>query len=68
MLKRKCQVCGQMNSSCNQYITRLGVGITICPSCLVWGTDEISSLARQAHREGGLIKPVKETKKGAKRK
>ncbi len=64
-MKRKCQVCGHENGSCNQYITRNGIDITICPSCLIWGSDEISKLARQAHKEGRLVQPPK---KGAKKK
>ncbi len=63
-MKLKCQVCGKENSSCNQYITKSGQGITICPSCLMWGIDDISELARQAHKDGLLVKPEK---KGAKK-
>lgn len=52
----KCDICGQENGSCNQYELRQGQTITICPSCLVWGMDEASKLARQAHKEGRLLK------------
>ena len=58
-MKLTCQVCGKESGSCNQYITKTGRGITICPSCLMWGMDATSKLARQAHKEGGLIKPNK---------
>ena len=65
-MKRKCQVCGKENGSCNQYITKTGQGITICPSCLIWGMDATSKLARQAHKDGLLVKPPKP--KGGKKK
>lgn len=65
-MKRKCQVCGKENGSCNQYITKTGQGITIFPSCLVWGMDATSKLARQAHKDGLLVKPPKP--KGEKKK
>lgn len=61
-MKLTCQICGKENGSCNQYITKTGQGITICPSCLMWGMDETSKLARQAHNDG-LIKPNKGDKK-----
>lgn len=62
-MKLKCEVCGERNGSCNQYITREGRGITICPSCLMFGNDAIAKMARQAHKEGLLIKPERGTKK-----
>lgn len=65
-MKRKCQVCGKENGSCNQYITKTGQGITICPSCLTWSMDATSKLARQAHKAGCLVKPKKP--KGAQKK
>lgn len=65
-MKLRCQVCGKENGSCNQYITKTGRGITICPSCLMWGMDATSKLARQAHNDGLLVKPPKP--KGTKKK
>ena len=62
-MKLKCHVCGQYNGSCNQYITRFGKAITICPTCLAWSNDPIAKAARQAHKEGQLIKPEKGAKK-----
>lgn len=45
-MKRQCHVCGQKN----------GQEITICPSCLAFSNDETAKIARQAHREGLLVK------------
>lgn len=61
-MKRKCNVCGQYNGSCNQYITRYGEGITICPSCLTWSNDQLAIKARLAHKQGRIVKPEKESK------
>lgn len=63
-MKLKCHVCGQYNGSCNQYITRLEQAITICPTCLAWSNDETAKLARQAYKEGRLVKPEKGAKNG----
>lgn len=54
--KAKCDICGKENGSCNQYELRQGQTIIICPSCLVWGTGLKATLARQAHKEGRLLK------------
>ena len=62
-MKLRCDICGTENSSCNQYVTRIGKGITICPACLAWSNDPIAKAARQAHNEGRLIKPEKGAKK-----
>ena len=67
-MKRRCNICSHENGSCNQYITRDGRGITICPSCLVWSKDPRAVMARLAHGEGRLVKPVKETTKWGKKK
>lgn len=59
----KCDVCGQENGSCNRYELLLGHTIIICPGCLIWGMDEISKLARQAHYERRLVKDEKARKR-----
>ncbi len=55
-MKRQCHVCGQRNGSRNRYILKNGQEITICPSCLAFSGDETAKIARQAHKEGLLMK------------
>lgn len=62
-MKRRCNICNHDNGSCNQYITRDGRGITICPQCLAWSNDPRAVMARLAHKEGRLVKPEKGAKK-----
>lgn len=38
------------------YILKNGQEITICPSCLAFSGDETAKIARQAHKEGLLVK------------
>lgn len=64
-MKLKCDVCGRENGSCNRYAGALGE-ITICPSCLAFGCDEVSKAARNAHKEGRLI--VENDKKAVRKK
>lgn len=52
----KCDICGCENGSCNIYELRTGEKIIICPSCLMWDTGLKATLARQAHKEGRLLK------------
>lgn len=51
----KCDICGCENGSCNRYETRDLRTFVICPTCLVFGMDERSKLARQLHKEGRLL-------------
>ena len=53
-MRRQCHVCGHRNGSCNKYILKNGQEVTICPSCLAF--DETAKIARQAHKEGLLVK------------
>lgn len=55
-IKAKCDICGKENGSCNRYETRDGRRIIICPDCLMWDTGLKATLARQAHKEGRLVK------------
>lgn len=55
-MKRQCHVCGQKNGSCNCYILKNGQEVTICPSCLAFSSNEIAKNARQAHKDGLLVK------------
>ena len=55
-MKRQCHVCGLRNGSCNQYILKNGQKIIICPNCLAFSNDETAKIARQAHKEGLLVK------------
>lgn len=55
-MRRKCNLCGQRSGSCNRYILKNGREITICPSCLAFSNDETAKIARQAHKEGLLVK------------
>lgn len=55
-MKRQCHVCGHRNGSCNKYILKNGQEVTICPSCLAFSNDETAKIARQAHKEGLLVK------------
>lgn len=55
-MRRQCHVCGQKNGSCNRYILKNGQEVTICPSCLAFSSNEIAKTARQAHKEGLLVK------------
>lgn len=63
-MKRKCQVCGQENGSCNRYyispaniITICPANIiTICPACLAFSCDDKAKIARRAHKAGRLVK------------
>lgn len=55
-MKRQCHVCGQKNGSCNKYILKNGNEIIICPSCLAFSSNEIAKNARQAHKDGLLVK------------
>ena len=54
-----CDVCGKHNGSCNEYQRADGGVITICPSCLFWGEDNVSRMARDLHKAGKQIKEVK---------
>lgn len=53
-----CDVCKKRNCSAsrNHYLLKNGSTLTICPTCLVWSMDDRAKLARQAHKEGRLIK------------
>ena len=53
-MKLKCDVCGGYNGSCNRYRGDLG-DITICPSCLVFGSGKVVEAARTLHKTGNLI-------------
>ena len=55
-MKRQCHVCGRKNGSCNCYILKNGQEVTICPSCLAFSNAETARIARQAHKEGLLVK------------
>lgn len=55
-MRRKCNLCGQRSGSCNRYILKNGQEITICPSCLAFSDDATAKIARQAHKEGLLVK------------
>jgi len=55
-MKRQCHVCGQKNGSCNCYILKNGQEVIICPSCLAFSSNEIAKNARQAHKDGLLVK------------
>ena len=68
-MKRKCQVCGKENGSCNRYyfnpaeiITcnryyfNPAEIITICPACLAFSCDDKAKIARRAHKAGRLVK------------
>ena len=55
-MKRKCQVCGQENGSCNQYYFSPADIITICPACLAFSCDDKAKIARRAHKAGRLVK------------
>lgn len=55
-MRRQCHVCGQKNGSCNRYILKNGQDVTICPGCLAFSNDETAKIARQAHKEGLLVK------------
>lgn len=53
-MKLKCDLCGDYNGSCNRYRGALG-DITICPSCLVFGSGKVVEAARTLHKNGDLI-------------
>lgn len=55
-MKRKCQVCGQENGSCNRYYFSPADIIAICPACLAFSCDDKAKIARQAHKAGRLVK------------
>lgn len=55
-MKRQCHVCGQKNGSCNRYILKNDQEVIICPSCLAFSSNEIAKNARQAHKDGLLVK------------
>ena len=55
-MKRKCQVCGQENGSCNRYYFNPAEIITICPACLAFSSDDKAKIARRAHKDGKLVK------------
>ena len=55
-MKRQCHVCGQKNGSCDKYILKNGQEVTICQSCLEFSNDATAKIARQAHKEGLLVK------------
>lgn len=63
-MKLKCDVCGRENGSCNRYRGALG-DITICPTCLVFGSGKVAEAARTLHKTGDLI--LDNEKKGGKR-
>ena len=54
-----CDVCGKHNGSCNEYQRADGEAITICPSCLMWGMDSVSKMARDLHKAGKKAKEAK---------
>lgn len=64
-MKLTCDVCGLENGSCNRYSGALGE-ITICPSCLVFGSGKVAESARRLHKAGDLIQD--EEKKAARKK
>lgn len=53
-----CDICGKHNGSCNEYQRDDGGIITICPSCLFFGEDPLSRMARNLHKAGKLLKEV----------
>lgn len=68
-MKLKCDVCGDYNGSCNRYRGALG-DITICPSCLVFGSGKVVEAARTLHKTRDLIQDEEKKvvrKKGRKR-
>ena len=67
-MELKCDVCGSYNGSCNRYQGALG-DITICPSCLVFGSGKVVEAARNLHKTGGLIQDEeRKSKKNSKRR
>lgn len=62
-MKRKCQVCGQENGSCNRYYFNPAEIITICPACLAFSCDDKAKIARRAHKAGRLVKEEGEKKR-----
>ena len=62
-MKRKCQVCGQENGSCNRYYFSPVDIITICPACLAFSCDDKAKIARRAHKAGRLVKEEVSKKK-----
>lgn len=63
-MKRKCQVCGQENGSCNRYYFSPADIITICPACLAFSCDDKAKIARRAHKAGRLVKEEVSKKDG----
>lgn len=63
-MKRKCQVCGQENGSCNRYYFNPAEIITICPACLAFSSDDKAKIARRAHKDGKLVKEEGAKKNG----
>lgn len=63
-MKRKCQVCGQENGSCNRYYISPANIITICPACLAFSCDDKAKIARRAHKAGRLVKEEVSKKDG----
>lgn len=53
-----CDICGKHNGSCNEYQRDDGGILTICPSCLFFGEDPLSRMARDLHKAGKLLKEV----------
>lgn len=53
-----CDICGKHNGSCNEYQRDDGRILTICPSCLFYGSDPLSRLARDLHNAGKQVKEV----------
>lgn len=53
-----CDICGKHNGSCNEYQRDDGGILTICPSCLFYGEDPLSRMARDLHKAGKLLKEV----------
>ena len=51
-----CDICGKHNSSCNEYQRDDGGILTICPSCLFYGEDPLSRMARDLHKAGKQVK------------
>lgn len=64
-MKLKCDVCKRENGSCNRYRCALGE-ITICPSCLTFGSGKVAEAARRLHKAGDLIQD--EEKKAVRKK
>lgn len=63
-----CDVCGKHNGSCNEYQRADGGIITICPSCLFWGEDNVSRMARDLHKAGKKVEEANSNERAGTKK